>query len=78
MPPERQVTEVRNILSMVANPKIENEELMLFARQFYWDKVIGIKRVLSDGSVEVVLKLSSEDQFEYLRDRRLRSFVAWE
>jgi hypothetical protein len=78
MPPERQVTEVRNILGMVANPKIENEELMLFARQFYWDKVIGIKRVLSDGSVEVVLKLSSEDQFEYLRDRRLRSFVAWE
>jgi hypothetical protein len=72
------VTEVRNILGLVANPKVENEELMLFARKFYWDKVVGFWNKLPDGTVEVTLKLESEDQFEYLRDKRLKSFVSWE
>jgi hypothetical protein len=51
---------------------------MLFARKFYWDKAVGVKRILPDGTVEVVLKLESEAQFEYLRDKRLKSFVTWE
>jgi hypothetical protein len=78
MPQPDKVTEVRNILGLVANPKVENEELMLFARKFYWDKAIGVKKVLPDGTIEVTLRLQSEDQFEYLRDKRLKSFVAWE
>lgn len=78
MTPHEKVKEVQNILGLVANPQVQNEELMLFARKFYWDKVIGSKHILPDGSVEVVLKLESEAQFEYLRDKRLKSFVSWE
>ncbi len=78
MPPERKVEEVQNILGLVANPKVENEELMLFARKFYWDKAVGTKRVLPDGTIEITLRLQSEDQFEYLKTNRLKSFVAWE
>lgn len=78
MPPGQKVEEVRHILSLVANPRVENEELMLFARKFYWDKVVGSFKKLDDGSVEVTLRLESEDQFEYLKDKRLKSFVSWE
>ncbi|NJN99750.1 MAG: hypothetical protein HC875_39440 [Anaerolineales bacterium] len=74
----QKVEEVRHILGLVSNPKVENEELMLFARKFYWDKVVGCWKKLEDGTVEVTLRLENEDQFEYLRDKRLRSFVAWE
>ncbi len=74
----QKVEEVRNILGMVANPKVENEELMLFARKFYWDKVVGFWKRLDDGRVEVRLLMESEDQFEYLKGKRLKSFVAWE
>jgi hypothetical protein len=78
MEPEQKVAEVRNILNLVANPKVENEELMLFARKFYWDKVVGFWNRLPDGRVEVRLLMESEDQFEYLKGKRLKSFVAWE
>ncbi|MBE7474294.1 MAG: hypothetical protein HS114_34625 [Anaerolineales bacterium] len=78
MPCPEKVKEVRNILGLVANPKVENEELMLFARKYYWDKVVGFWTKLPDGSVEVTLRLESEDQFEYLKDKRLKSFVNWE
>lgn len=78
MPQEQKVEEVQNILGLVANPKVQNEELMLFARKFYWDKVVGRIRRLADGTIEVVLVLESEDQLEYLKDKRLKSFVAWE
>lgn len=75
---EDKVKEVQNILGLVANPKVENEELMLFARKFYWDKVVGFWKKLEDGRVEVRLLMESEDQFEYLKGKRLKSFVAWE
>jgi hypothetical protein len=78
MPQEDKVKEVQNILGLVANPKVENEELMLFARKFYWDKVVGFWKKLEDGRVEVRLLMESEDQFEYLKGKRLKSFVAWE
>jgi hypothetical protein len=74
----QKVAEVRNILNLVANPQVENEELMLFARKFYWDKVVGFWQRLEDGRVEVRLLMESEDQFEYLKGKRLKSFVAWE
>lgn len=78
MPQEDKVKEVQHILSLVANPQVENEELMLFARKFYWDKVVGFWQKLEDGRVEVRLLMESEDQFEYLKGKRLKSFVTWE
>lgn len=77
MPLEDKVKEVQNILGLVANPNVENEELMLFARQYYHEKATGFFRVLPDGGVEVTLRLKNVEQFEYLRDKRLKSYVTW-
>ncbi|MBE7473161.1 MAG: hypothetical protein DPW09_33305 [Anaerolineae bacterium] len=77
MQTERKVEEVRNILGLVANPQVQNDELMLFARKYYHDKALGSYRLLADGSVEVTLRLEDVEQFEYLKDKRLKSYVSW-
>jgi hypothetical protein len=77
LPDEEKVTEVKNILGLVANPKVENEDLMLFARKYYHDKATGFFRLLEDGTVEVILRLENVEQFEYLKDKRLKSYVTW-
>ncbi len=78
MPQLQKVEEVQYILSRVANPKIENEELMLFARKFFWGKAFGKIHRLTGGKISVTLSLESQAQFEYLKDKRLKSFVEWE
>jgi hypothetical protein len=78
MPAAQKVEEVRTILGYVANPAIQNDELMLMARKIYWDKAVGRRELLPDGTVVVVLELENIEHFEYLRDKRLKSFVTWE
>jgi hypothetical protein len=77
MPEANKIKEVQAILGLVANPQVENEELMAFAREYYHDKALGYFRILEGGGVEVTLRLESVEQFEYLRDKRLKSYVSW-